>query len=86
MAGTCECGNEPSGSIKCEEFLDWPKNGQLLNKESVAGIKYKYKISGFHTKGWAVCYCQGPDVKNRTNTTTVFEYLIYDVTLNKFIT
>jgi hypothetical protein len=20
--GTCECGNEPSGSIKCEEFLD----------------------------------------------------------------
>jgi hypothetical protein len=23
VAGTCECGNEPSGSIKCEEFLDW---------------------------------------------------------------
>ena len=22
MEGTCECGNEPSGSIKCEEFLD----------------------------------------------------------------
>jgi hypothetical protein len=22
MAGTCEYGNEPSGSIKCEEFLD----------------------------------------------------------------
>jgi len=21
-AGTCECGNEPSGSIKCGEFLD----------------------------------------------------------------
>jgi len=20
--GTCECGNEPSGSIKCEECLD----------------------------------------------------------------
>ena len=20
--GTCECGNEPSGSMKCEEFLD----------------------------------------------------------------
>ena len=20
--GTCECGNEPSGSIKCGEFLD----------------------------------------------------------------
>ena len=23
MAGYCECGNEPSGSIKCGEFLDW---------------------------------------------------------------
>jgi hypothetical protein len=22
FAGTCECGNEPSGSIKCREFLD----------------------------------------------------------------
>ena len=22
VAGTCECGNEPSGSIKCGEFLD----------------------------------------------------------------
>ena len=21
MAGTCECSNEPSGSIKCGEFL-----------------------------------------------------------------
>jgi hypothetical protein len=22
VAGSCECGNEPSGSITCEEFLD----------------------------------------------------------------
>ena len=22
VAGTCDCGNEPSGSIKCREFLD----------------------------------------------------------------
>ena len=22
MADACECGNEPSGSIKCGEFLD----------------------------------------------------------------
>ena len=21
-AGSCECGNEPSGSLKCEELLD----------------------------------------------------------------
>ena len=24
-AGSCECGNEPSGSIKCGEFLDFLK-------------------------------------------------------------
>jgi len=24
-AGTCECVNEHSGSIKCGEFLDWLK-------------------------------------------------------------
>jgi hypothetical protein len=23
VAGSCEHGNEPSGSIKCGEFLDW---------------------------------------------------------------
>jgi len=22
VAEACECGNEPSGSVKCEEFLD----------------------------------------------------------------
>jgi hypothetical protein len=27
VAGTCECGNKPSGSIKCGEFLDWLKTG-----------------------------------------------------------
>jgi hypothetical protein len=26
-AGTGECGNEPSGSIQCGEFLDWPRAG-----------------------------------------------------------
>jgi hypothetical protein len=25
--GNCECGNEPSGSIKCREFLDWLQTG-----------------------------------------------------------
>jgi hypothetical protein len=27
VAGNCECGNEPSGSIKCREFLQWPHTG-----------------------------------------------------------
>ena len=26
VAGTCECGNESSGSIKCGEFLDIAEN------------------------------------------------------------
>ena len=39
MAGTCECGNEPSGSKKCGEFLDWLKTGQLLTKDSVPWSK-----------------------------------------------
>ena len=36
VTGTCECGNELSGSIKCEEFLDQLKTGQLLKKDSAA--------------------------------------------------
>jgi hypothetical protein len=27
VAGTFECGNEPSGSIKCGEFLDQLRTG-----------------------------------------------------------
>jgi len=33
-AGTCECGNKHSGSIRCGEFLDWLKNGWFLKKNS----------------------------------------------------
>ena len=38
MAGSCECGNEPSGSIKCGEFLNWLRTGYLLKKDSVSWI------------------------------------------------
>ena len=34
LAGTCECGYEPSGSIKCGEYLDQLQTGQLLKKDS----------------------------------------------------
>jgi hypothetical protein len=27
VAGTCECGKEPSGSTKCEESLDYLQTG-----------------------------------------------------------
>ena len=32
--GTGECGNEVLGSIKCGEFLDQLRTGQLLKKDS----------------------------------------------------
>ena len=34
QAGTCKCGNEPSGSIKCGECLEYLRTGQLLKKDS----------------------------------------------------
>ena len=34
VAGTCDCGNEPLGSVQCGEFLDQLKTGQLLKKDS----------------------------------------------------
>ena len=27
MEGSCECGNESSGSMKCGEFVDWLRTG-----------------------------------------------------------
>ena len=43
MAGTYDCGNEPSGSMKCGEFLDWLKTGQLLTQDSTAWSKQVVK-------------------------------------------
>ena len=34
MADACECGNEPSGCVKCGEFLDQLQTSQLLKKDS----------------------------------------------------
>ena len=39
VAGACECGNEPSGSIKYMEFLDQLINCQLLKKDSASWSK-----------------------------------------------
>jgi hypothetical protein len=35
VAGCCDCGNEPLGCIKCQEFLDWLRNYWSL-KEAFA--------------------------------------------------
>jgi hypothetical protein len=34
VEGSCEHDNEPSGFIKCWEFLEWLHNWQLLKKGS----------------------------------------------------
>jgi hypothetical protein len=32
VAGSCECGNECSGSIKCKEFLDYVRTGRFSRR------------------------------------------------------
>ena len=39
VAGTCECGNEPSSSMKCGAFLDYLKTGYFLKKDSAPWIR-----------------------------------------------
>jgi hypothetical protein len=38
VEGYCEHINEPSGSIKCWEILEWLSDGRLLKKESAPWI------------------------------------------------
>ena len=38
MAGACEYGNEPSGSIKCGKFLDYLQN-QLAAQEGLCSME-----------------------------------------------
>jgi hypothetical protein len=35
VAGSCECDNEPSGSIKCGELLDCLRTGYFIREDSV---------------------------------------------------
>ena len=39
VADACECDNEPSGSIKCGEFLDQLQTSLLLKKQSAPWSK-----------------------------------------------
>ena len=38
MAGTCECGNEPSGSIKCAGISSLSEN-RLASEEGLCSIE-----------------------------------------------
>jgi hypothetical protein len=39
VAGICECGNEPSGAIKCGKFIDELQACQLFKKDSTPWSK-----------------------------------------------
>ena len=39
VADACECGNEPSGSVYCGEFLDQLQTSQILKKDSAPWSK-----------------------------------------------
>ena len=62
MAGTCEYGDEASGSIKCGEFLDQLQN-QLASQEGLCSmeqyeilskLKYGKRYKGLCTSGNAL--------------------------------
>ena len=44
VADACECGNEPSGSVKCGEFLDQLQTSQFLKKDSAPWSKSVTKL------------------------------------------
>jgi len=45
-AGTCDCGNQSSVPIKCEEILDYLKTDYILKKDSALRRKYVRKSVG----------------------------------------
>jgi len=55
VAGTCECGNETSGSIKCGEFLDQLKTFNFSRR------------SLFHGAGKLVSTCKQKTVRQFAN-------------------
>ena len=52
VADACECGNEPSGSVKCGEFLDQLQTSQLLKKDSAPWSKWVYVTKNGEWKSW----------------------------------
>ena len=39
MADGCECGNEPSGSVKCGEFLNWLQTVRCSRRTLHRGVR-----------------------------------------------
>jgi hypothetical protein len=45
VEGSCEYGNEPSGSIKCWEVLEWLHNWRLLKKSTAPWSQLARKVA-----------------------------------------
>jgi len=45
LAGSCECGNKPLGSIKRRDFLDLLTNCQLLKSDSVPCMQLVHNLA-----------------------------------------
>jgi hypothetical protein len=50
VAGTCECGNEPSGSIKCGKIFDYLRDCSLFKKGGVAWNWLVWEVHRFVQK------------------------------------
>jgi hypothetical protein len=50
LVGTCECGNDPSGSIESGEFLDWLRTGYLLKQDCAVWSEY-FSVGGMILPG-----------------------------------
>jgi hypothetical protein len=46
VEGCFECGNDPSGFIKCGKFIEWLRTGKRLKKASAL---WSYKVSTYGT-------------------------------------
>ena len=65
VADACECGNEPSGSMKCGEFLDQLQTSQLLKKDSAPWSKQVSKYLS-HTTPVEV-FDETVEIQRKTN-------------------
>ena len=52
LAGTCDCGNEPSGSIQCGEFLDKLKTVSFSRRILLHGVR---KLDGVCSQRRPLC-------------------------------
>ena len=69
VVDACECGNEPSGSVKCGDFLDQLQTSQLLKKDSAPWSKKVTHVKGRKGKLHPRTGHEGPEGEQRYSAT-----------------